>query len=70
MTAFLDDDEVRTLTGRTQKSKQIEQLKRMGVPFFVNAAGKPIVAKSAVDGSHRVEVISSSDIWRPSVLGA
>jgi len=71
MTSFLDDDELRLLTGRVQKSKQIDQLKLMGLPFFVNAAGRPVVAKSAVDGSHHVGVISpDKQAWRPKVLGA
>lgn len=47
---FLSQDEIVILTGRPQKSKQIEQLRRMGVPFYVNALGRPIVARAIIEG--------------------
>ena len=50
---FLDSDELSTLTGRKLKSYQIEALRRMGVPFFVNAIGRPVVARSAIDGGSK-----------------
>jgi len=45
MNAFLDSDELQALTGRRIKSKQIQALRAMGVPFFVNAMGKPVVSR-------------------------
>ncbi|WP_288076457.1 DUF4224 domain-containing protein [Pseudomonas sp.] len=70
MTAFLDDNEIRLLTGRCQKAKQIDQLKRMGLPFYINAAGRPVVARSAIDTTRRLEVSSTQpSIWRPKILG-
>ncbi len=50
MSTFLMADDVATLTGRKIKSKQIEALRRMGLPFWINATGKPIVTRSAVEG--------------------
>lgn len=47
---FLDGAEVAELTGRKIKSKQIEALRKMGLPFFVNACGKPVVSRSAIEG--------------------
>lgn len=47
---FLTEDEMATLTGRQWKSKQIEWLKRAGVPHWVNAVGRPIVARAAITG--------------------
>jgi hypothetical protein len=47
---FLTEDDLVVLTGRPQKSKQIEQLRKMGVPFYVNAVGKPIVARATIEG--------------------
>lgn len=47
---FLSEDDVATLTGAKTKSKQIEVLRRNGVPFFVNAGGRPVVARTAVEG--------------------
>lgn len=50
MSAFLTTKEVSELTGRKIKSKQIETLRGMGLAFFINAAGRPIVPISAVQG--------------------
>jgi len=47
---FLDKDELAQLTGRKMKSLQIEALRKMGLPFFVNAVGQPVVPRSAIDG--------------------
>ncbi|WP_410594122.1 DUF4224 domain-containing protein, partial [Bacillus sp. SIMBA_074] len=47
---FLSTNELVVLTGRKLKSKQVEALRRMGLPFFVNACGRPIVTRAAVEG--------------------
>ncbi len=69
---FLSDDALAVLTGRRQKSKQIEQLRIMGVPFRVNAAGRPVVATSAIDGSpagvRKAVEATTIPAWQPSVL--
>jgi hypothetical protein len=52
---FLDEDAIRKLTGCAQKARQVEQLRRMGVPFWINARGKPVVACSALEGSKKPE---------------
>lgn len=49
---FLNADELAELTGRKVKSKQIEALRRIGVPFRVNALGKPVVTRVAIEGPH------------------
>ncbi|WP_081084549.1 DUF4224 domain-containing protein [Burkholderia territorii] len=69
---FLSPIELALLTGRKVKSKQVEALRRMGVPFFVNACGRAVVARSAIEG--RASVPGRSDGgtrsgWRPAVLG-
>jgi hypothetical protein len=48
---FLTQDELVALTGRKIKSKQIEVLRRMGLLFWVNACGKPVVPVTAIEGS-------------------
>lgn len=63
--AFLDDNDLKTLTGRATKSKQIEALRKMGVAFRVNALGKPVVCVSAVEGR---ETKQESTGWTPGVL--
>ena len=50
MSTFLTGDDVATLTGRKVKSKQIEALRAMGIAFWVNAIGRPVVTVAAVEG--------------------
>lgn len=50
MNTFLQANDVAILTGRKTKSKQIEALKKMCIPFWVNAIGKPVVATAAIEG--------------------
>ncbi|MFK3741329.1 DUF4224 domain-containing protein [Massilia sp. TN1-12] len=50
MGMFLNAEDLAELTGRKIKSKQIEALRRMGLPFHVNAVGKPVVPVSALEG--------------------
>ena len=47
---FLNADELVLLTGRHRKAKQIQQLRVMGIPFYVNASGHPVVARAVVNG--------------------
>lgn len=47
---FLAPADLVIYTGRSQKSKQIEALRKMAVPFTVNACGKPVVARAVVEG--------------------
>lgn len=47
---FLTTEAVATLTGRRRKSKQVEALRMMGLPFWVNPIGQPIVTVAAVEG--------------------
>ncbi len=49
-TAFLTEEDTVKLTGRCLKSKQIAALRKMGIAFFVNASGHPVVPVSAVEG--------------------
>ena len=50
MGVFLNADDLVELTGRRIKSKQIEALRQMGLPFWVNAIGGPVVTIAAVEG--------------------
>ncbi|REE20712.1 uncharacterized protein DUF4224 [Paraburkholderia sp. BL27I4N3] len=62
---FLSSSELVVLTGRKIKAKQIEALRRMGIAFFVNAAGRPVVARLVVEGGKQVPVRQA---WQPRVL--
>jgi len=45
---FLSDTDLEKLTGRKQKSRQVAELRRLGVPFYVNASGHPVVARAVL----------------------
>jgi hypothetical protein len=47
---FLATEAVAMLTGPRRKSKQIEALRMMGLPFWVNSIGQPIVTVAAIEG--------------------
>jgi len=64
---FLTREEVATLTGRKTKSKQIEALKTMGIPFHVNALQEPVVTRAAVLGRREAKAASG---WAPRVAQA
>lgn len=64
---FLSVDEVAFLTGCKLKSRQIAALRTMGIPFFVNAAGRPVVTRVAVEGKQTVDSVPVSR-WSPGVL--
>lgn len=69
---FLSPIELVVLTGRKIKSKQVEALRMMGVPFLVNACGRAVVTRSAVEGRGRTSFGNDTTVrsgWSPSVLG-
>lgn len=49
---FLSPEEVQELTAYVRHGKQREALQAMGVPFWVNPAGRPIVSRSLFE-THR-----------------
>jgi hypothetical protein len=63
---FLNQDELVALTGRRIKSKQIEALRRMGLPFWVNAVGKPVVSVAAIEGRKADIPKKPEPTWEPN----
>jgi hypothetical protein len=63
---FLNREEIHELTGRVQKELQIKALSKMGVPYYVNAIGRAVVVRSAIEG--RVAAPSVKKAWVPRVL--
>lgn len=47
---FLDSTEICELTGRKLKNLQVAALRNMGIPFFINAIGRPVVPRNAIEG--------------------
>lgn len=64
---FLTDDELAELTGRRVRRLQIEALRKMMIPFRVNALGRPVVTRAAVLGQQSVQA-TPSPRWAPSLV--
>lgn len=60
---FLTKEEVAELTGRKVKSKQIEALRKMAIPFWLNACGKPVVPRAAIEGRPKKEWPTKKSTW-------
>lgn len=69
MSTFLTNDEISSLTGRKIKSKQIEALRKIGIAFFVNATGHPVVLRSAIEGKSNITPKQDKG-WKPNILRA
>lgn len=65
---FLNDQELRDLTGRAVRRKQIAALRDMMIPFRVNAIGRPVVTRAAVIGTREVPAANDNVGWAPRVL--
>ncbi|ORF02469.1 hypothetical protein BGI05_02695 [Snodgrassella alvi] len=48
---FLTREEVSVLTGYKSKGKQINQLKKQGIPFRLNGRNEPIVLRQSLLGN-------------------
>ena len=68
MSIFLDQSDVAILTGKKLKSQQVDVLRRMGILFYVNASGRPVVPRSSIEGKEISDKPTPS--WEPSVLNS
>ena len=64
---FLTDQEIVELTGRKLRRLQIDQLRRMLVPFNVNAFGRPVVTRTALTGAQSAKKEAAQKGWAPRV---
>lgn len=71
-TMFLTEEEVRELTGISRGSRgrnghelQAEQLKKMGIPFWVNAIGLPKIVREYFVGGVKA-VPKPAKKWEPN----
>lgn len=74
MNLFLTPQEVVELTGiargrdgKTREQMQADHLRKLGVPFFPNAAGRPIVARTVIENGLQQKK-QTQPIWQPAVL--
>jgi hypothetical protein len=65
---FLEQNEIFELTGRKLKSLQVQALRQMGVPFFINAIGRPVVTRTAIEGKAAQAVPLETSAWVPPGL--
>ncbi len=66
---LLGDADLVQLTGRKQKSRQIEWLRDAGIPFRINATGHPVVTWTAVEGRQaEPEAAPQPKGWSPRVI--
>ena len=72
MSMFLTEDEIAILSGMKRKKTQIVVLRKMGVVFFVNGTGRPVVTRTAIEGrtDRAEEKQDSRKGWVPRVVGA
>lgn len=64
---FLTPEEIAILTGRKVRRLQVEALRKMGIPFWVNAINAPIVARATIEG-RKEKVEPPEPKWVPDVL--
>lgn len=67
---FLDDLALHRLTGRKHKSARIAVLRAQGIPFYINAMGEPIVARSVIEGRPGSAAEQPPKSWRSNALNA
>lgn len=70
---FLTDEELFTLTGYRQPSKQAAHLKAQRIPFHTNRAGHPRVAKAVLEGLRAKapgNAPANKSTWSPSWAGS
>lgn len=66
---FLTPAELVELTGRKRAAHQVAMLRAQGIPCWVNAAGRPVVARAAIEGTQRRESVPAAG-WIPKPLRA
>ncbi len=67
---FLTNAEIAELTGYKRPTKQVVMLKRQGIPFYVNAAGHPKVARAILEGGRAKAKAAHNATWEPSWAGS
>lgn len=66
---FLSREEIEFITQCKQKSRIVEQLNKMGIPYVTNAHGYPVVRRDYAQPKHKkITQPSNEDNWMPNVL--
>jgi hypothetical protein len=65
---FLTAEELRELTGFALKSRQMEQLRSMGIPFFINGCDRPVVTRFSIVGETNQKPLPQKIEWKPAMM--
>lgn len=65
---FLSPEEIAFLTGRRRAAHQIATLRAMGIPYWTNAAGKPVVTRAAIEGRAIASNQEKRESWQPNTI--
>ena len=72
MSIFLTCEEVKELTGikigklgKTREQLQAATLRSMKIPFYINAVGRPIVSRTAIEGGLQ-NMEAARTTWEPA----
>lgn len=70
---FLTDEQLARLTGiskgrngKTREQLQAEQLRKQGIPFYLNARDRPVVVSDVLTG--RQAAVPPKAAWQPKPL--
>jgi hypothetical protein len=50
------------LTGRKARGLQVAQLRKIGIPVYVNAVDRPVVVRSVLEGTRQLRSVESQGI--------
>ena len=71
---FLEPSEIAQLTGirgghrgKTREQRQIAILRAQKVPFYITAAGRPVVARAVIEGGAH-QPPKERTAWEPGVM--
>jgi hypothetical protein len=78
MTMFLTSQDIAELTGirtgkdkKTREQRQIDALRTMKIVHYVNAAGRPVVARAVIEGgAYAAQQKPAAPGWEPRLVGA
>lgn len=62
---FLTREEVKTLTGFSYPTKQAKQCREMGIPFYTNRRGYPMILRDVLTGKSSKVKAKENESWQP-----
>ncbi|MCL2076302.1 MAG: DUF4224 domain-containing protein [Betaproteobacteria bacterium] len=66
MIEFMTRENIAALTGRRSRARQIIALRNMGIQFYINDRGYPVVPETAITGAK--PAAPEPQKWQPAVV--